>query len=317
MNRVEHALFNGFSIIECALKSYTHIYVLLQKDGQDLEVENTWARLIVFDVEQQSWQLLDDFEELNFVSMSFCESPDKRLLLMDEDGEIVAYLDGENNPIREADVPGGEACFMDTIAAMNDTGNAYAVGSERHIWKRNGEDEWESIHASTHTQDMEGKSGGDVGFHTISGFNECDIYVSGYQADTWRYDGKIWHRVDLPIDHTVNSVLCADNGQVYLAADLGCLIKGRNDHWRIIESDILLEDSLDCLTWFDGYVYFSTSKALLRINQVDEVEAVVEILPIKAFTAGIVKANKFMLVACGVGTVRMFDGRKWYVLADY
>ena len=314
-NEKERALFQGYSIIECALRNFSDIYILLQKDGQDLDEENTLSRLIVYSIENKNWQLVEEFEELNFESMTFCSKPEERLLIMDEDGEMISY--GQNSYIKEADIPGGEDSYMNKIAIMNGQGRAYAVGSERHIWRRIDESQWQSIHESTHTPDMEDKDGGDMGFSAISGFSEKDIYVSGNESDTWHYDGKQWHPVELPTNQTIHSVLCAGNDQVYLCGNLGCLMKGRGDHWKTIESDALSNARLDCLTWFDGNVYVSTPKSLLRINNEDVVEPVMDVLPISSFTVGVVKANQFMLVACGVGTVRMYDGKTWHLLAQY
>lgn len=143
---------------------------------------------------------------------------------------------------------------------VNIDGTVYAYGMVRSVFKYTGVKQWENITTKDkHTNlfaDVEASKermvGSWVGFSTMDGFNESDIYAGGNKGDCWHYNGEKWTRKDLPLNADISSITCASKGQVYIGCRIGSVLKGRDDKWTIIDDAKQITHS----AWFKDRIYF-------------------------------------------------------------
>jgi len=108
------------------------------------------------------------------------------------------------------------------------------------------------------------RAGGGVGLEAVSGFSAADLYAVGWEGQILRFDGNAWHVCPSPTNLILSSVLCAPTGEVWAAGQMGTIVCGRVDEWRVIDSDTT--DSIWSLSWYaDGLIY-ATSRELFRID---------------------------------------------------
>jgi hypothetical protein len=199
-------------------------------------------------------------------------------------------------------------------------GEAYITGHLRKVFKRMGAFKWVDLtdpneHPNLFKElaalkEKQGNySGCRAGFSAIDGFSKDDIYVGGRNGDAWHYDGKAWHRLDLPGNFDIKTITCGGDGNVYFAGYTGGLIKGTIDHWKNIDErggKVINET-----TWFQGKLYLSDESYLYTLEG-DELK------PYKYPKGGPqqysfrgVAASKDALVAYGSHQALVFDGERW------
>jgi len=132
-------------------------------------------------------------------------------------------------------------------------GKAYAVGMDRQVYRRDDVNQWICIDAGCRPK----KKGKAVGFMCIDGFNANDIFAAGVGGDLWHYDGTSWAENDVATKLTLQNIVCAGDGKVYICGQMGLLIVGRGDTWTVIEHGVT-EDAFWGITWFKDKLYLST-----------------------------------------------------------
>jgi hypothetical protein len=156
----------------------------------------------------------------------------------------------------------------DTFGPMREIrlikGTPYVVGMGRTVYRRLESGIWERIDQGIRVPDMDWDEDEDEqydyeleGLNSIDGFADNNIYAVGWNGAIWRFDGRNWLHLQSPTNVSLNSVLCAPNGKVYIAGQLGTVLEGREDQWRIITSDESKQDYWD-ITWFNEQLYLVT-----------------------------------------------------------
>jgi len=197
--------------------------------------------------------------------------------------------------------------------------HVYAAGLLRKVFRREGIGKWTDITDPVQhpylfkrlefLKDRDGYYGNsNAGFLSIDGFNEQDIYAAG-RNDLWRFDGQRWHELDLPeYPNRINAVLCAGDGYVYVTGRGGPILKGRDDHWEVLDAPAL---DYKTLAWFDGKLWIGSDYELgvYENGQYKRYE----------FPSGGPAQYSFMgvdacedrLLSYGPDQVMLFDGEKW------
>lgn len=147
-----------------------------------------------------------------------------------------------------------------------------------------------------------------VGFHSIDGFSEKEIYGVGLGGEIWLYNGELWHQLESPTNMILENVLCAPDGSVYITGQLGILIRGRKNNWEVMEQD-LTDDNFWDMTWFNGGIWLSTIKSLyaIRNSTLSEVDLGLEIKPSFRY----LDAKDGVLWSFGSNSLIYFDGDSW------
>ena len=156
---------------------------------------------------------------------------------------------------------------------VNIDNDIYTYGMVRNVFKRIGIKKWKNITTETKHPNLytdvnaneETFIGDGVGFSALDGFNSNDIYAGGNKGDCWHYNGKIWQRKDLPLNHDISSITCTPDGFVYISCRLGPMIVGRDEKWETITKS---QEITHC-TWFKGKTYFTDIHGRIYTHEKD------------------------------------------------
>lgn len=134
----------------------------------------------------------------------------------------------------------------------------YVTGLGRQVYKRLSSREWvrldEEIVEPIGSEEING-------FESIDGYSSNEVYAVGMNGDSWEFDGLNWKKIYGLTNVVLEKVVCAPDGFVYMAGQLGILIKGRRDQWEIVGQDIC-DDTVWDLAWFQDKLWLSTVNAL-------------------------------------------------------
>jgi len=180
----------------------------------------------------------------------------------------------------------------------------YVVGMDRQVYRRDGLNKWSAIDEGARPT---GKSDDVVGFETVDGFSEKEIYAAGWEGEIWFYNASKWRQLHSPTNLILTS-LCCGGELAYACGQTGLVLEGRKDKWRVIEQDVT-EDDIWGLAWYNGALYLSTMSAVYRLQK-GKFE-LVEMGEDEPKTCYHLSAADGILWSIGSKDVMAFDGKKW------
>jgi len=183
-----------------------------------------------------------------------------------------------------------------SVATIED--KAYAVGMSGTIFRLDKIGSWKCIDKGISR---------DFDIEAIHGFSGSDMYAVGYQGEVWHFNGKKWAKREVPTNAYLSCVNCAGNDTVYIAGDSGVLLRGRENSWETIESE--LEDDIWDLEWFMGLLYASTMDGLYKLID-DEMEPV-DFGKDTPETCYHLSAAEGVMWSIGAKDIMSFDGKSW------
>ena len=197
-------------------------------------------------------------------SGTVCHVPAERYLALGIDGSVEASGGGvvkEEASIASCGVDPRKRGPLREIRGIA-KGRAYAVGTCRQAYVRDGEDQWRCIDESAQVGDTPIT---DTSFESIDGFSEQEIYTVGWEGEIWQYNGDLFTQRNSPTELALYKVRCEPDGFAYTCGQLGTLLRGRNDQWEVIEHDSTEED-LWGMEVFDGQLYVSSTNFVYRLE---------------------------------------------------
>lgn len=307
---------------ECAFAPDTGL-TLIMTVVQDNPRAKPHSRLVTY--QNGDWSLIKDIKGPTFNTGCMVVLADQSVLIMSDDGDVYRW-DGRRLQ-KEPDIPGGQDAYMTALCCID--GVAYAVGTERNVWRRDSSGHWTSLHGPMHFEGMEDMSNLEMGFLTIAGTAANDIYVSGYGADTWHYNGETWQQINLPWQEaslikgvknmsapSINTAICAPDGYVYLGGSMSTVFRGRGLDWELVDLIGPKNSGLNIgnMTWFNDRIYFAghESGSLIYVLEEGGVYRLPDDGP--PDHAASLFATKDRLYACTSFGVLSFDGTNWEAL---
>ena len=147
-------------------------------------------------------------------------------------------------------------------------------------------------------------------FENVTGFHTKELYTFGWEGTIWTNALGSWQKVPSPTKHILNDG-DIHHEFVYIAGQLGTILKGRNDKWEIIDNK-----GLDLDIWsvesFGDSIYFSTKKGILRLKN-DELSVFKTIGPDMRTTMNLF-VGPSGLWSVGASDIVLFDGEQWHTI---
>lgn len=206
---------------------------------------------------------------LPWVARDICrvKEPKQHDIIFGRYGEVLAFSDdGYNNEIIGPDVEGplGRGVLRDIRLIGR---HVYVCGMSRQVYRR----VCQSNVLSGNWQRMDSgcvlptPSNQILGFTSIDGFSENEIYAVGWKGEVWQYDGSHWIKRDSPTNVKLERLICATDGFVYAVGQAGVILRGREDHWDIVANDAT-NDQFWSAIWYQNRVWIATAKGIFMIE---------------------------------------------------
>jgi hypothetical protein len=215
---------------------------------------------------------------------------------------VVEGTVAREEPLGEGEEAAGRVGFLRGVRSI--AGRAYAVGMCRQVYRRPDDGRWHRIDQGCR------RPTGDysmVGFESIDGFSEDDLYAVGLRGEIWHGDGVRWTRVETPTNAILTQVCCAGDGLVYACGRQGILLKGRGDRWEVIEQQVAADD-LWGLAWFEDRLFISSLYYLGVYDGRELTLVTVEGAPSSCYH---LSATTDRLWSIGPREVATFEGGAW------
>ncbi|WP_206232931.1 hypothetical protein [Xanthomonas sp.] len=250
--------FSGLSISTGVVRYSDLSYLIATHDAATSE---GYTDSILITLDREIWGA--DTVPWLACSGTVCHVPAERYLMLGIDGSVEASGGGTVNveAIAGCGVDPKKRGPLREIRGVA-KGRAYAVGTCRQAYVRDGENQWRCIDHSAQVGDTPIT---DTSFESIDGFSEQEIYTVGWEGEIWKYDGSVFTQQKSPTKLALYKVRCAPDGFAYACGQLGTLLRGRGDQWEAIEHGSTRED-LWGMEVFDGQLYVSSSHLVYRLE---------------------------------------------------
>ncbi|WP_127958464.1 hypothetical protein [Serratia microhaemolytica] len=330
--------FSGWVVTSCVVKSNQLISLCLRKEisskkASSLSDDEIPTRLLTIQIDktvllsnqEENSEHIEQIEVDSLYKPKIAISifPQEHLLMVstffDLNGTVL--LKGDNDWLVEA-IDEGHLPGVINIKCVN--GYAYAVGSDRSVYKREDLNKWIKLENGLpeisidkseadkfdnfddyfDSLDIEEKN-----FNDIDGFNEKDIYVVGSEGDLWYYDGTIWNQCGFPSNEELTTVVCAPDGQVYIGGEGGNLWAGREHSWRCIYQGTSSVEWNE-MRWFQEQLWLCSDYELKiwdgkqMVNPVHNGEEIE--------LRGHMDARDGVLLVVDTNSAVLFDGTDWH-----
>lgn len=233
----------------------------------------------------------------NSTAIAVAKNPAEKMVLVGEDGEICTYVGGVFGD--EKKLP--KVSMIRSAKSID--GYVYACGMKRQVHKRTGENQWIDISAP-----FPGKKE-KVGFESIDGFSEGEVYAVGWNGEIWHYDGSQWLNYDSLTNLILTAVCCASDDMVYIVGQQGVFIRGRYDAWEVVNlKEEVNIDFLD-LCFYKGNLYLSSISELYKLEDDQLIEVDLNGIQVSS-CYGLTHADGVMW-SIGAEDVLSFDGKTW------
>ncbi len=299
-----------YGIVHCHVRSASAISFSCQKWEVDDALEPRETMLFFHDPtmpKNEGWAARE-WDMMTGVHGCPCYKPKTRWVFVSDPGE--AYILGQGDESEEKIAK--KRTFISYAKCIAD-GYAYAVGHARNVYMRQAKNRWIALHSKAMAL-KNGEDPGDIGFQSIDGFSDTDIYACGGIGDLWHYDGKVWHSIDVGTNANLENICCAPDGKTYITTNANVMVIGRNDRWDIVDQDVgdfILEE----MVHFNGKIYVSSLEKIFEIKDSLLVETDLKLPKMDSYAH--IAAGGGILVVAGIHCASMYNGKSWSRLFDF
>ena len=296
----ENKLGENLTFISGAVRYSDLIYFALQSDGIDTALDPHFYP-VTFD--DGTWGA-DITVEWTPVGMTVSRSPLEQMVTISENGDVYCY--GSGNESFEKIACDG-ILPLDRGGPLRNVRNignrVYAVGMKRQVYRRDGRDRWVCIDGGVFSTGKEV-----VGFESVDGFSENDIFAAGWEGEIWHHDGSGWAQHDSPTNLILLDVCCGGDGNVYACGQMGTLMVGINHAWTLVDTD--LKENIWSLCWFSNTLFMAAYSGIYQLagDQIERIDFKDDV----PGTFYHLSAADGLLCSIGGKDVMGFDGRSWF-----
>ncbi len=289
---------DGLLLLSAAELNDGTLVVASQEDGVDTGIEP--HTVILSRDPDGEWTDCGAFARLT-VDMCVNETGDG-VVLVDNHGNVSDYFLPANRRQTAMYEPGAYESHQ--VRFLKNIGGAiYSGGTNRHLHVRDRGQHWTELSSETMRPDTEDP----IGFESLDGFGPDELYAVGWSGALWtRAEGR-WSEIDSPTNLILTTVT-AGTDRLFAAGQLGTILEGRGNDWRIVE-----HDETDADIWaaasFGGATYFATGRAILKWE--DGEISVAHHIDDTVRTAQDLKVGPSGLWSIGQQDLVLFDGEDW------
>jgi hypothetical protein len=233
------------------------------------------------------------------------DRPQRQWVFVLDDGDV--YVVGNGADHFEAPIIPNRPAYFSNVRCIR-SGEVLAVGVRRKVYLREAEGQWQAWGQGLFPQG-EDTDLDNAGFRDVDGFDLDELYAVGGRGDAWVCLAGQWQAIDLGTNVGLKRVLCARDGQVYIATDRSDVYVGRQHTWRRLHNDVT-DEIHESLVDFDGRVLLSTAHHLLEITQDRVIPALFPDMPAMQSMAHLGVGDGVLVVA-GKDEAVLFDGTAW------
>lgn len=262
------ANLQGFAVVDCVARGREIFYFIARETGagdepvvdSGLGAQAAKTRVVVCmraKAAGERWSHAQ-LEGMNGLLAGASAKPLSQFVGVDADGDV--YVLGSGQHRMETRIPAGpDGPRRGRVSRVRMiAGEVYIVGSKRGLARRVGEDRWMSLCPPVA---IDPKAAGDEyrltrdwGFADADGFAADDLYAAGGVGDLWHIGAGSFRKIPISAPLRFESVCCGGDGLVYLGAQSGFLVAGRDDDWRVLDQGVAGEPFHD-LVWHEGVLY--------------------------------------------------------------
>lgn len=184
-------------------------------------------------------------------------------------------------------------------------GKMYVGGTNNYLYQLDGE-KWIELS----TEEMKTVIGM-KSIENISGFNQNELYTFGWKGSIWTNSGGQWSLAQTPTEYILNDGDILGE-QVFVGGQVGLIMMGRGDTFRLIENNILKSDIWSVKTYNDA-VYFATISGILCLK--DNKLSMFKQLDSDMRTSMILFTGPSGLWSIGASDINLFNGEHWKSIA--
>jgi len=288
-------ILESTSLTRAAVRNDDEAFFGLVVDEFALDFENPHAVIYELTPTQATELGYFDFE----VSALTYANAGKTRIAVGQYAEAVIFEDGattlETIDPDERPVRGVAAAGADIVAC----------GANLRVYRRQGPDNWVEFGPGDDMRDEFPKNH----LEAIAGYSGTEIYAAGRDGVIWWYDGSVWTPVQCATNLAFISILCADDGFVYLGGISGIMAKGRRDEFVLFTPPSPIRDIWG-LQDFQGEIYCAMTRALLTWTPEDGFVPVPEAMMLAKTFYNLGKGEN-VLWSLGEKDVLRFDGEAW------
>jgi hypothetical protein len=262
-----NTIYTPFSFGDGYVSNKNKARVTAQVD-ELVEAGSSESRLMTWTRENSRWTYFG--LEWNVIKITEISVPDFHVVAMGQDGTALVSMPAQ--PVEETidsteNGPAGRGPLLD-LRCIGD--HAYAVGMSRQVYRREYDGDW--------TRQDSGlvQSVGDldvVGFYSIDGTSEEDLYAVGFAGEIWHRKKGEWYKIDSPTSVVLHKVRVTSKDIIYACGQKGILLRGSDQKWEIISQD-LTEDDFWSIEWFHGNLYAATESSIFMLDDDDVLQTV-------------------------------------------
>lgn len=313
----------GFAIVDCTIRSKDVFYFVAREIGSNAHpvMSEPLAKKRVIScmldepiIEQWGNVQLLGMEKI-FASSS--KKPFNQFVGIAADGSVHVLGSGQN--MLEDTIQSGPTGPIrgGVRRARQIDGFTYVASGRRGLAKRVGTNQWESfcpkLSIKPKSVSHEYNLTKTWGFDDVDGFSGDDIYAAGGSGDVWHWNGNDWIQINIGTNVLIESVCCADDGNVYIGVQSGGIVRGRDDTWKQIvfgELNLPFKD----LIWYEDRLYGTNDYGLWYLDENHMLPVDLQ-QDIKVCVGNLATADGVMLLAGPSGAAYKAEG-KWHHLID-